>query len=243
MRKTSHKVGAMLLFAILVSGCSKSGSNPGGANSGGAPGLILPNVWAPQSKSATADTSQGYLEVNTHNSLLDSESVSLRGYLAGTPTQSGNVRTWNFSIPADSLTGKWTATPDSGGYYWTFDLYFPGQPSFRYLAGLVSTDGKTGNLNVPYNQQTNQPVADCSWSTNASGQVTGIVYVNDFLGIVGKKYVYTNKTDKSGTLNEWQALSNGSIVQTWEIMWNANQSEQYTEWDTTGTIIDSGTWN
>ncbi len=110
-------------------------------------------------------------------------------------------------------------------------------------AGLVSTDGKTGNLNVLYNQETNQPAANYSWSTNAGGQVTGIVYVNNFLGIVGKRYVYTNNTSKSGTLNEWQTLSNGSVIQTWEIMWNSNQSGQYTEWDTTGTIINSGTWN
>ncbi len=98
------QLGVLLLSGTLVAGCSKSGSNPVGANSGRVPGLILPNVWAPQSKSATADTNQGYLEVNADNSLLDSESVSLQGYLARTPTQSGNVWTWNFSIPADSLT-------------------------------------------------------------------------------------------------------------------------------------------
>ncbi len=234
----------LLLFIITLSSCSKnSNNNPTGPGNGSTyPKFILPNVIAPESKSSTADTSQGYLEVNGDNSLLDSVGSSLSAQFTGNPTDSADTWIWVFHVPQDTITGTWTATPDSGEYYWTFTVASP-EISIRYLAGLVAGNGKSGNLDFLYNPMTNVPAAKYTWITKSDGQLDGTIYVSNFLGIKGRKYVFTNNTDKSGTLNEWSTLYDGSEVQTWDIIWNANQSGRYTEWDTTGTIIDSGTWN
>lgn len=245
MSSTYLKTAFTLILLILaLSGCSKSSNNnpTGPGNSSSHPEFILPNVIAPESNSPTADTSQGYMQVNGDNSLLDSVSSSLTTNLAGTPTDSANTWIWIFRAPQDSITGTWTARPDSGEYYWTYTVASP-EITIRYLAGLMASDGKSGNLNFLYNPTTNAPSANYKWSTKSDGQLDGTIFVTNFLGIKGQKYVFTNNSDKSGTLDEWSTVSNGSEVQTWDIIWNANQSGHYTERDTTGAVIASGSWN
>ncbi len=243
MESGFKKLGYIVILALLAAGCSKKGSNPTGpGGSSSYPKLILPDVLAPQSSSSTADTSQGYMEVNNDNSLLDSVTYSLSTHLTGTPTDSAGTWKWLVNDAADTVTSTLTATANSGEYYWTLVIASP-ELSIKFLAGLVAPDGKSGDLNFLYNPVSNVPAATYNWSTTSGGQLDGTIYVSNFLGIVGQKYVFTNNPDKSGTLNEWRTLSGGSVVQTWNIIWNANQSGHYTEWDTTGAVVDSGNWN
>lgn len=237
MIKALSRGWCILTAAVLVAGCSKSSSPTG--PSGSAPKLNAPTFSGPTSTSASADTSQGAQEAKSKAELFSATAQGFLGYYSGNATQSNNG--WSWTYISGSFKATWTATSGSSGYNWKL-VYNGTLGSATYtewtaLDGYESTDGKSGNWNIYY---TNTTVVayQVSWSTDASGVLTGTVVINDSTGTMAYKDVFTSRPDKSGELKEYIGTS---LV--WDVIWNSDGSGHYTEWDYTGaTVVASGSW-
>jgi hypothetical protein len=244
MKALFNEVGFILLLALYLVGCSKSSNNPVSSNnnsnsSNGAPTFMTPNFPGPNSKTSSADTSQGYYEVNTEAALLDSGKALFTPYFKVTPTLTNQTWTWNNTQTHNdtSLIAMVTAVKTSEGYNWDFTTTFKtpsSTQSFDLLSGFETTKGDSGDFSSSsiFGLKLN-----IYWSTNS----TGDRYGNAVFG--QGKYVFTYNTDKSGYLKEYTQLQNGTWAQTWNIIWNADQSGSYTEWTSDGKVIAVGKWS
>ncbi|MFZ1080389.1 MAG: hypothetical protein WAO19_00520 [Candidatus Kryptoniota bacterium] len=231
------RVGILVLAAMFVAGCSKSSST---GNNSTAPALKAPTFAGPSSTSTTADTSAGYLYASTYANIFTAYSESFTEYFVGTGTQSGN--SWTWTETANGITGTWTATSTSSGYNWSLVLNGSNGTTtynnFTIVSGTESTNGSSGSWTLYYENETTAEFG-VTWSTDANGVVTGTIVSNDSSGTAVQKDVITENPNKSGELKEYA----GGTVLTWDIIWNANGSGSYTEWNTDGTVEATGTWS
>ncbi len=235
------RIGTIVLLAGLVASCSKSSSPTSG---GTAPVLKAPTFAGPSTTSASSDTSIGAQTSISAAALFNATASGYLGFYTGAGSQSGNTWTWAYSV--QGFTATWTATSSSSGYNWK--LVYNGTlasngssttfSNWTVINGSESSDGKTGSWTIYY-PNTATVAYQVSWSTDASGTLTGTIVANDTTGTLQAKYVFTNKTDKSGELKYYT----GTVL-TLDATWTSSGSGQYTEWDDTGTtVIASGTWS
>ena len=235
MLKLVTGAGLAVVVALMIAGCSKSNSTGPGGN---APQLVSPTFTGPTSTSATTDTSSGYIYANTYASIFGLYDASFTAFFVGTGTQSGNTWSWTYTDPESHVTGKWSATSSSSGYNWS--LVYSGGPytgNFTALSGSESTDGKTGDWSIFWDNTTHKEF-EVSWTTDGSSNLTGTITTYDSSGVTAlQKDVVTNNKDKSGELKEWAGTQ-----LTWDVIWNADGSGHYTEWDDQGNIVATGSW-
>ncbi len=229
------RAGLLLLAAAFLASCSKSSST---GPSGTAPTLTAPTFAGPTSTSSTADTSYGAIYAKSAASLFNATASTFMGFYGGTASQSGNA--WEWSYSAGGFTAHWSATSSGDGYDWKL-VYNGSLQSVAYsnwtaLSGHESTDGKTGNWTIYY-ENTSTIAYQVSWTTASDGTLSGTIVSIDSSGTLESKDEFTNKTDKSGELKVYT----GSVM-TLDVKWNADGSGTYTEYDDTGAVKGSGSW-
>ncbi len=237
LRKLTN-IGAVLMLAALVASCSKSSSSTG--NNSTAPTLTAPTFAGPSSTSASADTSVGATYAKSVAAEFNSVASGYLETYTGSGTQNGNTWTWSFTFSTGG-TATWTATSGSNGYNWKL-VYNGVTPigtfsNWTLLSGTESSNGKTGSWTI-YNTNTTIAEVQVSWSTDASGNLTGTIVANDTTGTLQSKEVFTNNADKSGSLIVYTGT-----VETLDATWTSSGSGQYTAWNDDGTVSDSGTWS
>ncbi|HUI31438.1 MAG TPA: hypothetical protein VLX91_14610 [Candidatus Acidoferrales bacterium] len=240
MLKNLTRVTLVLMLAVLVASCSKSSTSSNNTP----PTLTAPTFAGPSSTSPTADTSFGAQTAVSVAGLFNATSASYLGFMTGTSTQ--NNGTWTWTATNNGTTATWTATAGSSGYDWK--LVVSGTWSsngtnvtvsnWTAISGHESSDGKNGNWTA-YFPGTTLVEFTITWTTDAGGNMSGTIVLNDDTGAQQGKYVFTDNKDKSGELVVYTGT-----VETADIVWLSNGSGHYTEWDDTGTnVIATGTWS
>ncbi len=240
MSKRLTLIGLVLVLAAFVSSCSKSSSTSSG---GTAPTLTAPTFAGPDTSAAT-DTSEAAYTAIIAAETFNVISSGYVGLLTGhTGTQNGNTWTWNYTYPQTTATITWTATSSSSGYSWKLvengTLSTVTYNNWTALTGYESTDGKTGNWIIYFDNSTN--VQDSvGWSTAASGNLNGTILEYNTTGQVSSVLVFTeNLTSHTGEL----VIYGGPIsaaTKVWDISWTASGGT-WTEYYG-GTTVNTGHW-
>lgn len=240
MVKFLRSAGILAAMALLLASCSKSSSTSPQT----APKLTAPTFSGPVPTTPPSDTSSGYAGYAYATGVAGLFNATSQGYLGlytGSGTQSGNTWTWTYS--ANGLSATWTATLNGSNYDWKLVETGTegGVPvtNWTALSGTESTDGKSGTWTLYY-----PPAAviayQVSWSTSSTGVLTGTIVANDTTGAQQLKYDFTENPDKSGELKVYYGTGAQMV---WDVIWNADGSGHYTEWDDTGTVVATGTWS
>ncbi|HEX2960398.1 MAG TPA: hypothetical protein VHO43_01315 [Ignavibacteriales bacterium] len=223
MRKL-YSVFILLLAVLLISSCSKEEKNsvePEG-NNDKAPGL--PNVAFKGPNTQSTDqyaiiTKTSVESFNTYPLLINSI------FSAVQPTSSNGEWKWVVNpggTASETFTGKRNS---DGSYTWALILNGTIQndsySNWKAFEGTTSADGKSGNWKI-FDENSTTLVGEYSWSTNASGILTGILLEYDNGAASGKMEVINNP-DNSGSLK----------------IYHNNVLELMSTWKTDGT----GTWH
>jgi hypothetical protein len=231
---------AVLAGTIVLAGCSKSSSTtPTSSTTNTAPPFPSVTVSGPTTTSteAHAQLAIGYAaEVNAYSS------TGLFGAFAGmNGTQNGN--TWTWTITKGTLSVTFTETKQSDGSYtwsWVENGTDPSTKvvytNWTFFSGNRTSDSKSGNWRV-YQDNTTVVAADFSWTTNATGTLTGTVlgYTN---GTLATKILVVNNSDKSGEVDVY-----AGTVLTFKATWIANGAGSWWTYDSgTGNQTGTGTW-
>ncbi len=241
MPRTLKIAGILATAAVLLAGCSKS-SSPTSASSANAPNLSAPVFKGPGTNAAGADTSYGALTVNGLAATFSGVSAGYTALFtqAGTPKQSGS--TWTWSINGSGYTITFSATKSDTTYQWT-DIINGNYQGTSYsnwtaFAGAETESGSNGNWTL-YNQNAKTMFAQVSWTTDASGNLTGDIVTYDSTGAQSGKYVFVNDKDNSGSLEQYTTGTNPIL----KVVWTSSGTGQWWEYDDQGDIIRSGSWS
>jgi antitoxin component YwqK of YwqJK toxin-antitoxin module len=105
--------------------------------------------------------------------------------------------------------------------------------------GTTSADGKNGSWTFFEPGHTGK-TEDYTYSTDASGVLTGTWYIYNSNGTLGEKIVIVNNPDTSGRVEDY---SNGTVM-SYKSVWAANGSGTwYTYNSTSGVQSGTGTWH
>lgn len=227
-----YRISAVLVLVVAVafSGCLQKNST-GGSATPQFPSFV--NFQGPASANTPADL-QNY--INTFNANTGLAFSYLTFAQLQTPKVDGNTTTW--TITSGDLVATIEAVKDNDSADWTFKLNGTDQGGTVYdhwtlMSGTSSMDGKSGTMHI-YDQKSEE-IALFEWSedSNANKNAQLTIY-----GSPNSEYDLVNNSDHSGSID----VFSGS-AKTYHAVWAANGSGSWEEYDSSGNVKDSGSWN
>ena len=225
---------APLIFAVILSGCSKDSSSPSEpqATAPTFPTLVFkgPN---------TSSTETNAQMIKSYASAVNSFTMMFVPYQQLPSTRDGNTWTWTYT--EGTLTLKMTSTAQSDGtYLWKLILNGQDQSdgvtynNWTGMDGSTSADGKSGNWKI-YEENTTTVATDFSWSTT-NNVLTGTQkeYTN---GSSSGQIILVNNPDNTGEMRMYTGA-----VMTYKATWTAGGSGQWWTYDSSGTQTGTGSW-
>jgi hypothetical protein len=225
---------ALLLFAFILSGCSKDDSSPTEQQ------VTAPTVPALVFKGPnTASTETNAQMIKSYVAAMNTFTTMFAPYQYLQSVRDGNTWTWTYT--EGTLTVKMTSTSQSDGTY-LWKLIFNGKdPSstltynnWTGMEGSTSADGKSGSWKI-YDDNTTTIAGDFSWSTT-NNILTGTQkeYTN---GTSTGQIVLVNNPDNTGEMRVYT----GTVV-TYKATWTATGSGQWWTYGSTGAQTGTGSW-
>lgn len=229
----------VIIFSMLVlAGCSDDDeTNPtggGGNNNGDSPAVPLVQFKGPN----TTSQDQQVLFINSYIEAMNSFTLYANAFKDLPATKSGNswVRTYNGNTFTATLT---TTTLAAGGYSWrmvmngTMDSV--SYNNFLMAEGTSSADGKTGNWKI-YEDNSTTMAGEYTWGYNSNNALVGELKTYDN-GTESARISLINNADNSGELN----IFDGTAL-AYKATWTVNGSGQWSQYDSQGNVLQSGSW-
>lgn len=221
----------LLTISMLLSCGGESGDSPTEPEGGT---LSIPTVRFKGPNTTSADP---YAQAAKMMAEFFNAVVSLWDPFRSLPaTREGN--SWKWTYTAGGVTYTYTGTKQAdGSVQWRYTMNGGGYNNWTVLEGSTSGDGKSGSFKA-YEENSTRIDVELSWSTTAANVLTGIWkdYEN---GILDERIELVNNPDNSGELK----LYNRQNVLTLRILWQANGSGQWWEYNDNGVQTGSGSWS
>ncbi len=229
------------LLAVILGGCSSDDSNPTDSPNGGGATVDLSTVTIDippaMASAASANPSGGAAQAQLYLQMLNSF-TAFTGFLQPPSAKAAKVAadgvyTWTQGGLSITLTVQDTGSE----IYW--EVKVNGSDGEQTYADFVLLDGyrektvNSGMLNLYDPMTENGPATYWSWSTDPDG----VFSVNHF-GLNSNVHVFaTVQVNGSGSVSYY--LDN---VMRFGSNWNTDGSGEFTIYDASGSMIDTGAW-
>lgn len=223
-----------LLFAFILSGCSKKDSSP-----------TEPEVTAPTIPSlvfkgpTTASTETNAQMIKSYVSSMNTFTTMFAPYQYIQSVKNGNTWTWDYTN--GTFTVKMTSTAQSDGtYLWKLILNGKDPSSnisysnWTGMEGSTSADGRSGTWKI-YEENKTTIATDFAWTTT-NNILTG-TQKNYASSSSTSQIVLINNPDNTGEMR----IYTGTVV-TYKATWTANGSGQWWTYNASGTQTGTGSW-
>ncbi len=234
------------LLILLVVNCSDKNDPVSPEKEKTLPELNIKEIEMPQALKNSSDThaqmARGYISI--------ANSFNVYSYMWNPPTSSNTInkvqdewtKTWK-----DNATGveiKLVAYDNSTEFGWT--VYISGNMEGVTLNNQKVMEAKeikatkSGSVHF-YDFTTQKKSFSWTYSTNPSG-----LYTVDYLGYkedgtLSTKFVITSNPDNSGSLDYYE-IDGTTKTLAEKITWNADGTGSWTQYDSAGNILDSGSF-
>lgn len=234
IHRSTHLFAALLIFAFVLSGCSKKDSSPTEAQVTApiVPSLVFKGP-------GTTSTETNAQMIKSYVSAMNVFTTMFSPYQYLQSVRDGNTWTWTYT--EGTLTVKMTSAYQSDGTY-LWKLILNGKdPSdgvtynnWTGMDGSTSADGKSGSWKI-YEDNKTTIAADFAWATT-NNVLTGTQknYTN---GTSSGQIVLINNPDNTGEMK----IYTGTVV-TYRATWTATGSGQWWTYNSSGTQTGTGSW-
>jgi hypothetical protein len=224
----------IMMLMLIFAACSDDDDDPTGpGNQGDAPEFGMKRVEVPSAMAQSNDphARMGAAYVSMINGINMAFMTPPSGSLAKVTDDP-----WVYTFEADGFIVTTTAWEDGDKYYW--EIVFNGTDGvytfldWKAMEAWQYIDGHAGEF-MAYIEETTQLGAKWSWTENSDGSIT--YQFNDYTSSeLLEVIIYP---DGSGVLSIYD---NGFLVM--RISWAADGSGEWWEYNTDGTVADSGRW-
>lgn len=237
----------IVLSIALITSCSDDDSDsnptdPNGGNNDSPPTVNVEQVTVPQKMQTAANNgdagaaqAMAYIQIaNT----LPAYSQMLNPPATASKVSSTSSVEGDWTWTQDGATFKLSTTETATEYHWilTIDGTFSGKTYSNQVVVRASElkDGSSGELEF-YDPDSGSPVVSFSWENQADGTYYVNLSTTQSSNNVTVE-MYFNP-DNSGSIDIY--VSGGG---TWEIDWASDGSGTWVEYDSSGSVSDSGSW-
>ncbi|MGE5352805.1 MAG: hypothetical protein ACM3P0_12030 [Acidobacteriota bacterium] len=212
--KKCHSFALLLLFSALITSCSKKEDIAGTQNQD-AVSVPTFSFKGPVTYSRDQYAAQTKDYISSANSYPEMFSIP---FVPLAPSRNGNIWTWVWQAGGggtETLTGiKSTDGTVSWELVLNGNIYGQNYSNRKMLDGTTSLDEKKGQWNI-YDKNTTILVNTLSWTTDASGVVSGTVANYSYSTVTGKKEII-NRPDRSGELTVYGENDDRTFQASWK---------------------------
>jgi hypothetical protein len=239
--KAVLKLLTILILSLFLASCSSddNGDGPTDPNGGGGngdggnqPTIEVPEFSGPNTDAPEAQETKIYAQSFSSSAQVAGSYANYSQFL----NQQDN--NWTYSWTSEGLTYTITATNNAdGSTAWNITVDGSNDDvsydNYMLADGSKSADGSSGNWRMYDSEGNGMLQFVFEWSTDDNGVVTGTMeYPQDNIRIV-----MVNNPDGSGSIERYQ---DGTLR--FEASWDGQGSGQYTKYDESSNVIDSGSW-